>query len=143
MIGIVTGTIAGLVATIVMTVFMIGLGDDGPPPTATLWAKYVGSRGPEAYMMQGMLLHFLYGIGAGSAFAAVGDLLNLGFGADQVALTVIAALVYGLILMVVGAIFWMKIVLAMQPDRETAIMFGLFHVIYGIFLGLGVVYLPL
>lgn len=143
MVDIVTGAVAGLIATIVMTVFIMGLGDDSPPPTAALWAKYVRDAPPHEFMMQGMVLHFLYGIGAGAVFAGGGELLELGLGADRVALTLSAAIVYGLALMVVGAVFWMKIVLAMDPDRQTAMMFGLFHVIYGFVLGLGVAYLPL
>ena len=143
MVDVITGAVAGLVATIVMTAFMMTIGDDSPPPTASLWSQYVGDAGPDAYMMQGMILHFLYGIGAGAVFTAGGDVLNLSFGADEMALTLVAAVVYGLVLMVVGAVFWMKIVLAMDPDRQTAMQFGLFHLVYGIVLGVSVVYLPL
>jgi hypothetical protein len=46
MVNILSGLVGGLVATIVMTIFMMGLGDDSPPPTAALWAKSVGDGGP-------------------------------------------------------------------------------------------------
>lgn len=54
-----------------MTIFMMLLGDDSPPPTALFWSKYLGDRSPNQYMMQGMMLHFIYGIIAGGVFAAV------------------------------------------------------------------------
>lgn len=50
----INGLAGGIVATIVMTVFMMALGDDSPPPTALFWSQYVGDGGPEEYMMQGM-----------------------------------------------------------------------------------------
>lgn len=143
MVDIVTGAIAGFLATIVMTGVMMALGDDSPPPTATLWSNFVGDDTPDAYMVQGMVLHFLYGIGAGVVFTIGGDLLNLGFGPEAVVLTVLAALVYGLVLMVFGAAFWMNIVLAMDADRQTMMLFGVFHLVYGLVLGVSVAYLPI
>lgn len=46
MVSILSGLAGGLVATIVMTMLMMGLRDDSPPPTAALWAKHVGNAGP-------------------------------------------------------------------------------------------------
>lgn len=139
-IGFVTGIAGGLVATIVMTVFMMALGDDSPPPTAALWSKYVGDGPAEDYMMQGMALHMLYGIVAGVVFA----LGIVAVGLTGSLLTVVGSgIVYGIILMMVGAGFWMKVVLGMDPDKQTAMMFGLFHLVYGIVLGLFVQFVPL
>jgi hypothetical protein len=95
--------VGGLVATVAMTAVMLALGDDSPPPTAALWAKFVGDEGPEAYRPQGMALHFLT---------------------------------------VVGAVVWMRAVLGMDPDRGTAALFALFHVVYGVVLGAFVVFGP-
>jgi hypothetical protein len=121
-----------LIATIVMTVFMLALGDDSPPPTAALWSKYVGDGTPEEYMPQGMALHVLYGIGAGAAFAVAFSLLG-------VTLTLTAAvglgLVYGVVLTVVGMVLWMRVVLAMEPEPKTMGLFSLFHLVYGGVLG--------
>lgn len=57
------GLIGGLLATIAVTVFIMTLGDDSPPPTAALWSKFVGDEPPEEYVLPGMVLHMLYGIG--------------------------------------------------------------------------------
>lgn len=103
-----------MLATIVMTVVMMALGDDSPPPTAALWAKYVGDGAPDEYLMQGMALHMIYGIGTAAAFAVGATVL--GVGAGTLTGTLLWALAYGVGLTVVGVVFWMKIVLAMEPD---------------------------
>jgi hypothetical protein len=126
------GLAGGLIATIVMTVFMMALGDDSPPPTAALWSKYVGDGPPEEYMPQGMALHMLYGIGAGAAFAVAFPFLGV-----SLTLTTALALgvLYGVVLTVVGMVLWMRIVLAMEPEPKTMGLFFLFHLIYGGVLG--------
>jgi len=139
MVSVLTGLVGGLVATIVMTMFMMALGDDSPPPTAALWARYVGDERPESYMMQGMALHMLYGIGAGAAFAVLATALGLGLGPGALVSTVLWAVAYGIVLTVIGAAFWMRIVLAMSPDPGTAATFGFFHLVYAVVLA-GVVY---
>jgi hypothetical protein len=126
------GLAGGLIATIVMTVFMMALGDDSPPPTAALWSKYVGDGPPEEYIPQGMALHILYGIGAGAAFAVAFPFLGV-----SLTLTTALALgvLYGVVLTVVGMVLWMRIVLAMEPEPKTMGLFFLFHLIYGGVLG--------
>lgn len=138
-IGLVTGIVGGLIATIAMTVVMMAL-SDSPPPTASLWSKYVGDGPPDDFMMQGMALHFLYGITAGAVFS-----LAIAIAAPTAGiLTVIGgAIVYGILLMIVGAVFWIKIVLGMDPDQKTAMTFGVSHLVYGITLGLVAWYVPL
>jgi len=143
MVSILSGLVGGLLATIVMTMFMMALGDDSPPPTAALWAKYVGDGAPESYMMQGMALHMMYGIVAGGAFAVGVTALGLGVGAGALTTSLLWAVVYGLVLTVVGAAVWMRVVLAMEPKPAMVGMFALFHVIYGLVLGAVVTYLPL
>lgn len=127
------GLVGGIVATIVMTGFMMALGDDSPPPTALFWSKYVGDGSPGEYVMQGMALHFLYGIGAGAVFAAV--LPEVGFETVELATAVGVGLGYGLVLFVVAAAFWMTVVLAMDPEPKQAGMFLFFHLVYGTILG--------
>jgi hypothetical protein len=141
MVTVLNGLVSGFVATGVMTIFMLGLGDDSPPPTAALWAKFVGEQGPEAYMPQGMALHMLYGIGAGGAFAVMASTADLGVGT----LTggVLWGVGYAVVLTVVGMVFWMKIVLAMNPEPKPVAMFGVFHLVYGLVLGSGAVLVPL
>ena len=142
MVSTLTGLIAGLIATVVMTAFMMTQGDDSPPPTAALWAKYVGDEGAESYTKQGLLLHMLYGIGAGIAFAVGATALGLDVGAGVLVGSVLWGLAFGLVLMVGGMVFWMRVVLAMEPDPKTMGAFGFFHVVYGVVLGAGIALLP-
>lgn len=141
MVSILTGLVAGLIATVVMTIAMTTLGDDSPPPTAALWAKYVGDDGPGAYLPQGIALHFLYGIGAGGAFVVLAELGGLDIGPGALTVTLGAALAYGAVLTVIGAAFWMKIVLSMAPEPAQAGTFAVFHAVYAVVLAPVVVYL--
>lgn len=129
---VLNGLVGGLVATVVMTVAMRAAGGDDLP-TAVLWAKYAGTDAPDAYLPQGMVLHLLYGIGAGAAFAVVlelGGLLAAG-----VPVVTALGLGYGVLLFGGGAVFWMKIVLAITPTRPLIGRFLLVHLIYGAGLG--------
>ena len=134
MVTLIGGLVAGFVATIVMTVFMMVLGDDSPPPTALFWSKYVGDGDPSDYMMQGMVLHLLYGTIAGGVFAAIVPLLGF-VSVATVGSAVLWGLGYGIVLFVGAAIFWMNIVLGMEPEMKVAGMFLFFHLIYGGILG--------
>ena len=141
MVTVLSGLVGGLLATIAMTVVMMALGDDSPPPTAALWAKYVGDGAPDDYMPQGMALHMLYGVGAGAAFVVGAGVLGLGVGTLTGAL--LWAVAYAVVLTLVGMVFWMRIVLAMEPEPAMMGMFALFHAVYGVSLGVGVALLPL
>lgn len=127
------GLVGGLVATIVMTVFMMALGDDSPPPTALFWSKYVGDEGAESYMMQGMVLHMLYGVIAGVVLALV--LPVAGFGDVALVTALGVGIGYGVVLFAGAAVFWMRVVLGVDPEPGQIGMFLLFHLIYGIVLG--------
>ncbi|WP_231741198.1 hypothetical protein [Halorubrum sp. CBA1125] len=132
MASIVAGLAGGLVATIVMTIVMMVMGDGGPPPTAALVAKFAGGD-PADYAMPGMILHVIYGILAGAVFAIGVPLVGLSLGSIAVAAGL--GLVYGIILMIGGMMFWMRMVIGMEPDRDMMRMFGTVHVIYGVVLG--------
>ena len=127
------GLAGGIVATIVMTVFMMALGDDSPPPTALFWSKYVGDGPPEEYVMQGMALHMLYGLGAGVALAAL--LPAAGFGTVTLVTALGVGVGYGILLFVVAAAFWMNVVLALDPEPKAVGAFLFFHLVYGAVLG--------
>lgn len=134
MVTIVSGLVGGFVATIVMTIFMMMLGDDSPPPTAVFWSKYVGDGAPDQYMMQGMVLHFIYGIIAGGVFAVL--VPALGFvSVATLGAAIIWGLVYGVVLFVIAAVFWMMMVMGMSPEMKMAGMFLFFHLVYGLILG--------
>jgi hypothetical protein len=127
------GLVGGVAATIVMTIFMMALGDDSPPPTALLWSKYIGDGDPDEYMMPGMALHMLYGIGAGVALAVVLPLV--GFRNIELLTATVAGLGYGFVLFVFAAAFWMNVVLGLDPEPKQVGSFLLFHLIYGLVLG--------
>jgi hypothetical protein len=132
MVSIISGLAGGLVATIIMTGGMMVMGDGGPPPTASLVAKFSGGN-PEDHAMPGMMLHMIYGIVVGAVFAVGAPLLGLGFGSLMVAVGL--GLVYGIVLMIGGMVVWMRMVIGMDPDRDMMMMFGTVHVIYGVVLG--------
>jgi len=132
MASLIAGLIGGLVATIVMTVLMSTRSDGGPPPTAGLVAKFAGGD-PEEYAMPGMALHLLYGIGAGVVFAIGVPLVGLSF--DSLAVAAGLGLLYGIVLMIGGMVFWMRTVIGMDPDRNMMVTFGVVHVVYGVVLG--------
>ena len=132
MASVIAGLAGGLVATIVMTVGMTVRGDGGPPPTAGLVAKVAGGE-PEDYAMPGMALHLIYGVVAGVVFAVGAPLIGLGFGSIGVAIGL--GVVYGIVLMIGGMMFWMRTVLGMEPDRDMMVMFATVHVVYGVVLG--------
>jgi hypothetical protein len=127
------GLVGGLVATTVMTVFMMTLGDDSPPPTALFWSKYVGDGEPDKYMPQGMALHMLYGVIAGVVFVVALPLLGIGIGSMTTA--VLFGLAYGFVLFVGAAVFWMTVVLDLDPKPPMVAMFLFFHLVYGAVLG--------
>lgn len=124
----------GLVATVVMTAVMMVAGDDSPPPTAALWSKYVAGGEPMEHKMPGMALHLLYGVVAGGALAVLLQASGVSVSGSPVTALAAGAL-YGFLLFVVGAAFWMKAVLGMDPERKQVAMFLLLHLVYGFVLG--------
>lgn len=134
MVTLLSGLVGGVIATIVMTVFMMALGDDAPPPTALFWSKYVGGGEPTEYVLQGMVLHLLYGTVAGGIFALVVPVVAVASVAT-IGSAVLWGLVYGIVLFLGAAVVWMNLVLGMTPELKQASMFLLFHLIYGAVLG--------
>lgn len=126
-----TGVVGGFVATVAMTAVMMVLGDGSPPPTAELVAKVAGGE-PADHKMPGMILHLLYGVGAGAAFAVGYTFAALP--ADAV-WQIGSATVYGFLLFVVGAVFWMKTVLDKEPGKDEVKLFLVVHLVYGAVLG--------
>lgn len=132
MVTITGGLVGGLVATIVMSIVMRAMGG-GPPPTANFVAKFQGGD-PDDHMMPGMVLHLLYGTIAGGVLVAVVSAAALGI--TSLGAWVGTGLVYGIILLVGGAMVWIRGVIGMDPDRQTMIGFVVVHLVYGLVLGL-------
>lgn len=132
MVSIIAGLAGGLVATVLMTVVMKAVGDGGPPPTAALVAQFAGGE-PADHAFPGMLLHLAYGVGAGAVFAVGAPLVVGEFG--SIGLVAGLGLVYGLVFMIGGMVFWMRMVMGVEPDRSTVMSFAAAHVTYGVVLG--------
>jgi hypothetical protein len=129
---VIAGLAGGLAATIVMTALMMVMGEGGPPPTAGLVSKFAGGE-PEDHAMAGMVLHLIYGIVAGGVFAVGAPVVGVEF--ESIAVAVGLGLLYGVVLMIGGMVFWMRAVIGMDPDRDTMVTFGTVHVVYGLVLG--------
>ena len=122
-----------------MAMAMMVLGDGGPPPTALLVSKFAGGSS-EDREMPGMLLHPLYGVVAGGVFAVGVPLLGLSLDSPVVASAL--GIVSGLVLVIGRMLFWMRIVIGLEPDADAMKMFAVVHAVYGVvlgaFLGVGV-----
>jgi hypothetical protein len=135
MVTLIDGLAGGIVATIVMTAFMMTLGDDSPPPTAAFYAQYLGDGTPDDYMREGMFLHMMYGLGAGVVFAYLGIADLFVFTPVDLTNGLLNGLAYGFVLFVGAAVFWMNIVLDMDPEPADVVQFLVFHLVYGAVLG--------
>lgn len=136
MVTILGGLIGGLVATIVMSAVMKWMGDS-PPPTANFLATFLAGD-PADFMMPGVVLHLLYGTIAGGVFVTV--VTTVGLGITTPTSWIGVGIAYGVILMIGGAIVWIRGVIGMVPDREMMIQIAVVHVVYGIVLGAWIAY---
>ena len=131
MASVIAGIAGGLVATIAMSIVMKVLGG-GPPPTAALLGKVMDGK-PTDYEKPGMMLHLLYGTGAGVVFALGVPVLGLSL--DSIGIAVGLGLVYGLVLMIGGMAFWLRGIIGMEPEKDMLVTFAIVHVVYGLVLG--------
>ncbi|WP_224447867.1 hypothetical protein [Haloprofundus salilacus] len=127
---LVTGVWAGAVATAVMTLFRLPVARS-LPPTGAFWEQYAGGD-PDA-LGPAFLLHFLYGVGGGVAFAVVvgRTLRDRGLIA-----TLLGGVLYGLLLSVFGTQVVLGRLLDMDLDADEAIVFHAGHVVYGLTVGI-------
>jgi hypothetical protein len=128
------GVTGGIVATAVMTVYRLPV-FHGLPPTSEFWAQYVGSEDADAYPLQGLVLHFAYGAGAGAVFGAVFALVEDRLPLSREVSGVLGGVAYSLLLSVFGSRLVFERLLDQELDGESALVFHLGHVIYGLALG--------
>lgn len=128
---VISGLAGGLLATIVMTAVMMMVGEGGPPPTADLVAKFADGK-PDDHAMPGMVLHLLYGTAAGGVF---GYGVPLIISDATLAVTTALGVGYGLVLMLSGMVFWLRLVIGLEPDMDMMKVFLLVHLVYGVVLG--------
>lgn len=131
---VVRGCVGGLVATAVMTAYRIPI-FRALPPTAEFWARYVGGGDAEQYFLEGLLLHFSYGTAAGGAFGALLSFVHPRSRLDRELTTLVAGLVYGLLLSAFGSRVVFRYVLRRDLEPEEALVFHVGHVVYGLTLG--------
>lgn len=130
------GSVAGAIATGVMTAFRMPI-SHSLPPTGLFWAKYVGGGDPDQYVWEALALHLFYGTAAGSAFGvAVSRALDDAdpeIGRERRATALGVA--YGLLLSIFGVRVLLERMLDMELDPDERLMFHLGHVVYGLTLG--------
>lgn len=130
---LVSGLVGGLVATIGMSIVMKVMGG-GPPPTANFIARFTGGD-PGEYAMPGMLLHLVYGTVAGGVLVALAvAVLDVSLVGDLGG-ALLWGVVWGILLMVVGAVVWIRGVIGMRPTGGMMMQFGVVHLVYGLVLG--------
>ncbi|KTG11051.1 hypothetical protein AUR64_06470 [Haloprofundus marisrubri] len=100
------------------------------PPTGAFWERYAGGD-PDA-LTPAFLLHVLYGVGGGVAFAVVGRALR----GRELTTTLAAGVLYGLVLSVFGVRVVLGRLLGMELDHDEAVVFHAGHVVYGLTVGI-------
>lgn len=132
--GLARGVAGGLIATALMTLYRFPM-FRAIPPTSEFWAMFVRGGEPEEYPVAGLVLHFMYGAGAGGVFGVVFGLLDFENERDRRLGTIFLSLVYGLVLSVFGSRVLLKRLLKEDLEPDEAAVFHIAHVIYGLTLG--------
>lgn len=133
---VLTGAIWGIAGAIAMMIVMQAGGGDTPPPFAVFWAKFIGNGDPSNAMPQSLILHALYALVAGAAYAVIFNNFDLGFSITTITGGVIWGVVWGLVLLIGAAVFWVNLVLDMDPDPSQMLPMAIAHLAYGVVLGL-------
>jgi len=132
--GAVRGIIGGVVATALMTLYRFPL-FRALPPTAEFWSTYVGSGEPEEYVLEGLVLHFLYGGIAGGLFGAAFSRIPFRSERNQRLGAIGLSLGYGLALSIFGTRIVFKRFLDETLEPDEGAVFHVGHAIYGLALG--------
>jgi hypothetical protein len=133
---VVAGFVWGIVAAVVMMMVMRATGGDAPPPFAVFWAKFIGDGDPEAAMPESLSLHFSYGGISGAVYVLIFDAFDLGYPITELAGGALWGLVWGIVLMMVAAVFWVNLLLNMDPGKKDMMSMGSAHLAYGLTLGI-------
>lgn len=136
------GAVWGFVGAIAMVIVMGARGGDAPPPFAVYWSETVGDGNPANAMPQALVLHAIYAIVAGGLYVVIFGNVDLGLTIAGFAGGVVWGLVWAVVLMTIGAIFWVNMALDMDPDRPQVMTMGLAHLAYGLTVGVLVAAVP-
>lgn len=131
---VVRGAKGGFIATAIMTAYRAPV-FRALPPTAEFWSTYLGDEGPEHYPLKGLVLHFLYGTVGGAAFGPAFESLDRNVRIDRDPIALVAGVVYGLVLSVVGTRVIFQHVLDTDLAEDERLVFHVGHVVYGLTLG--------
>lgn len=131
---LVRGLKGGLIATAVMTLYRWPI-FRALPPTAEFWAQFVGGGEADQYLAQGLVLHFLYGVGGGLVFGPVFAVLDRQTGLDRERLGLVTGFMYGLALSVFGHRVIFRHLLDRELEDDEVLVFHVGHAIYGVTLG--------
>lgn len=134
-----SGIVGGLLGSIVTGAAMVAVVDDAPP-SAVVWAKYLGDGIPGHYRMTGFVVHLVYGALAGTAFVALAGALSLG--TATLAGALLWAVVWSAVLLGFAVGFWSIVVLGDRPDPGALVPMVAVHLAFGVVLGLVVAVVP-
>ncbi|MFB6254506.1 MAG: hypothetical protein ABEI06_07850 [Halobacteriaceae archaeon] len=131
-----TGAVWGLAGAIAMVILMQLLGSDDPPPFAVFWAQYLGDGDPESAMPQALILHAIYAVVAGIVYVLIFSAFDLGFSITTYTGGIIWGIVWAVILFIGAAVFWINLVLDLDPDQDQVMTMAVAHLGYGLTLGI-------
>jgi hypothetical protein len=131
---VVRGFAGGLIATAVMTIYRLPI-FQALPPTSEFWALYIGDESANRYLVQGLLLHALYGGVAGAVFAPLFECLHARTALSRERVGLLSGVGYGLVLSVFGTRVLFEYVLQEELDPDNTLVFHVGHLIYGLTLG--------
>ncbi len=127
---IASGVIAGLVATIVLSVMMVIKGKMGVMPELNIISMLAGMMGASAIV--GWLIHFMVGLGYGVAFSQINGLLPGSYVVKGIIIGILGWLVMMLMLMPMMGVGMFAMNMGMMAPVMTLVL----HIIFGIVLGL-------
>lgn len=133
-IAVLRGVVGGMIGTATMTVYRAPL-FAGLPPTAEFWAKFVGGGEPEEYPIQALLLHFMYGAGAGGVFGGLAAKFGVNPVDGRASTWMLLSTAYSVVLSVFGTRIVLRRHLDVKLTGTEALVFHVGHVIYGLSLG--------
>lgn len=135
-VSVLAGVIWGFVGSIAMVIVMGTRGDEDPPSFAVYWSETIGDGNPSDAMPQALLLHVIYAMAAGGAYVVLFSTVDLGLRITGYVGGVVWGVFWAVILLAIGFLFWVNMVLDMDPDQPAMVTMGLAHLAYGLTLGL-------
>jgi hypothetical protein len=133
---VVNGALGGTLATVVMTAYRMPVASS-LPPTAEFWAQYVADGDADDHPIPALVLHLVYGAGAGSAFGVLFRPVDRRIESDEARETagVVLGALYALTLSVFGERVVLGELLDVDLDGSESLVFHVGHLVFGLSLG--------